>query len=176
MGDLASCELDLQIHQFTNSPTHQLTNSPILSIDLIIRCMHLVLASASPRRAELMTAAGLSFDVLPVDVDERPRSDEAAPDYVVRLAQDKSAQAVEILIQAKPRSNVMWTDDSFVIGADTAVVADGAILGKPRDDEDARSMLTRLSGRSHQVMTGVCVRSAKASRARLETTHVWFLP
>ena len=138
--------------------------------------MRIVLASASPRRAELLTAAGFSFEVLPADVDERARPDEAASDYVLRLARDKSAQAWRTLAERRSDSTASRLDGCRVIGADTAVVADDVILGKPRDDDEARAMLLRLSGRGHQVMTGVSVRSAAGEIARLETTRVWFLP
>ena len=138
--------------------------------------MRLVLASASPRRAELLTAAGFSFEGLPADVDERARPDESASDYVLRLARDKSAQAWRTLTDRRVDSTGAQPDGCRVIGADTAVVADEVILGKPRDDDEARAMLLRLSGRDHQVMTGVSVRSAAGEIARLETTRVWFLP
>jgi septum formation protein len=107
--------------------------------------MTLVLASASPRRAELLRAAGYSFVVDPVDVDESARPGEAPEAHVRRLARDK-ALAGSRQHPAAP-----------VLGADTVVVLDGAILGKPRDDGDARRMLARLSGRIHQVLTGVAV-------------------
>jgi septum formation protein len=159
-----------------NSPIHELTNSPISESDLIIHPVRIVLASASRRRAELLAAAGFSFEVLPADVDERARPDEAASDYVLRLARDKSAQAWQTLADRRAASTGAPRDGCRVIGADTAVVADGAILGKPRDDDEARAMLLRLSGRDHQVMTGVSVRAAGGEIARLETTRVWFLP
>jgi septum formation protein len=146
------------------------------AVDLIIRPVRIVLASASPRRAELLTAAGLSFEVLPADVNERPRVHEAASDYVVRLARDKSARAWRTLSDRSADSSSGRLDGCVVIGADTAVVADDLVLGKPRNDEEAQAMLLRLSGRCHQVMTGVCVRSAAGEIARVETTRVWFLP
>jgi septum formation protein len=132
---------------------------------IIVR-MRLVLASASPRRAELLRAAGFEFETLVVDVDERVRPGERAEDYVRRLAMEKSARAMEILTAG----------GSHVLGADTAVVIDGAILGKPRDDEDAASMLRRLSGRPHQVMTGVSLRGPEWEANRVETTTVEFSP
>jgi septum formation protein len=137
--------------------------------------VRIVLASASPRRAELLTAAGFSFEVVPADVDERPRSGEAASDYVLRLARDKSAHAWRTLADRRADSSGERLDDCRVIGADTAVVADDVILGKPGDDDEARAMLLRLSGRCHQVMTGVSVRTSTGEIARVETTHVWFL-
>ena len=132
--------------------------------------MRLVLASASPRRADLLRAAGLAFDTLIVDVDEGLRPGEAPADYVVRLAQEKSAAAWEQLVD-----DVVDGPDLIVLGADTAVVVDGEILGKPRDDQDAAAMLRRLSGRRHDVMTGVSLRSASGERGLIETTGVYML-
>ena len=105
--------------------------------------MSIVLASASPRRAELLRAAGIEFDVLPAAVDETPLPAEPADAHVRRLAE---AKALAVVDRAGNRR---------VLGADTVVVVDGAILGKPADEEDARSMLRRLSGRVHEVVTGV---------------------
>jgi septum formation protein len=183
MGELANWRVQLsesansiRDSAFTNSPIHQLTHSPSCCFDPIIPPVHIVLASASPRRAELLTAAGFSFEVLPADVDERARPDEAAADYVVRLARDKSAQAWRTLAERQADSVGGRLDGCRVIGADTAVVADDVILGKPRDDDEARAMLLRLSGREHQVITGVSVRASRGELARLESTRVWFLP
>jgi septum formation protein len=131
----------------------------------IIVPMRLVLASASPRRAELLRAAGFEFETLPVDVDERVRPGERPAEYVRRLAMEKSARAMEIL-----------GTGAVVLGADTAVVVDGDILGKPTDDQDAASMLRRLSGRPHQVMTGVSLRGPTGESGRVETTTVEFTP
>ena len=122
--------------------------------------MRLILASASPRRAELLRAAGYTFDVVVADVDESTRAGEAPAAYVRRLAADKSA-AVRI-------------PDAIVLGADTTVVVDGEILGKPRDDEDLRAMLERLSGKTHQVLTGVSLRQGASEAGRVETTSVVF--
>lgn len=107
--------------------------------------MTFVLASASPRRAELLTAAGFSFVVDPVDVDESVWPDESPAAHVARLARAKAVAGHE-RHPAVP-----------VLGADTVVVLDGTILGKPRDDADARRMLASLSGRVHHVFTGVAV-------------------
>lgn len=130
--------------------------------------MRLILASASPRRAELLTGAGYAFDVHPVDVDERVRHGESARSYVERLAVEKSARAMEELSES--------ATDIVIISADTAVVAGDEILGKPHDVEDAARMLRRLSGRTHQVMTGVSVRSASAEVAHVEVSSVTFAP
>jgi septum formation protein len=126
--------------------------------------MRFVLASASPRRADLLTSAGFTFETIAVDVDERQHPGEAPDAYVRRLAGEKSARAFEAL--ADP--------DLVVLGADTAVVLDGQVLGKPRDDEDARAMLERLSGQRHEVLTGVSLRSAAAEIGLVEATSVWF--
>jgi nucleoside triphosphate pyrophosphatase len=126
--------------------------------------VRLVLASRSRRRVELLRAAGFSFDVLAVDLDERAHPHEAPADYVRRLAAEKSAAGT-----------VQVPDDGVVVlGADTAVVIDGEILGKPRDDQDAAVMLRRLSGRVHQVMTGVSVRTKDRELGRVEWTAVEF--
>ena len=111
----------------------------------------LILASQSPRRAELLRNAGISFEVRPAEVDERPRSSEPPLDYVKRLAKEK---ALAVLATASP--------DALVLGADTTVVVDGEVLGKPIDAADARRMLSRLSGRTHEVMTGVCLARRRA--------------
>ncbi|MGH9254157.1 MAG: Maf family protein [Vicinamibacterales bacterium] len=107
--------------------------------------MRLILASASPRRAELLRAARIEFDVLPAAVDESALSDETPEQHVRRLA-DAKARAVQTQAGNRP-----------VLSADTVVVVDGRILGKPAGDADARRMLRMLSGRSHEVMTGVCL-------------------
>ena len=105
----------------------------------------LVLASASPRRAELLRSAGIPFEVVVADVDERQFADEDAETYVRRLAREKAAKVAGLC------------PGRAVLGADTAVVLDGDVLGKPCDTTDAAAMLSRLSGRSHRVLTGVCV-------------------
>jgi septum formation protein len=129
----------------------------------------LLLASASPRRRELLAAAGFSFEVRHVDVDEQPRAGEAPPDYVRRLAAEKSARALETVGAAAG-------GDLVVIGADTTVVVDGQILGKPEDDREARRMLARLSGRTHLVLTGLSLRNARHDVESVEETTVWFAP
>lgn len=127
--------------------------------------MRLVLASASPRRADLLRAAGLDFDVLPVHADETILPGEVPEQYVRRLAVVKAELAAHA---AGP--------DAIVVGADTAVVASGAILGKPRDEVDASDMLRRLSGRAHRVLTGVAVRAGTRQEVAIETTTVRFAP
>ena len=104
--------------------------------------MTLTLASQSPRRRELLSQLGIDLRVVPAGADETPRPGEPPRAYVERLAREK-ARAVT---------------GAWVLGADTTVVLDGAILGKPDDDGDARRMLRALSGRVHEVTTGVCLR------------------
>ena len=105
----------------------------------------IVLASASPRRAELLHAAGIEFDVLPAHVDESAHPHEPADDYVRRIA------------EAKARAVAARVTGRIVLGADTTVVVDEMMLGKPEDDGDAKRMLRILSGRTHQVLTAVAV-------------------
>jgi septum formation protein len=105
--------------------------------------LRLVLASSSPRRLEILGRLTSAFVVAPADIDETPRPTESPIDYVVRLAREKAAEV-------KARNSV-------VIGADTTVVLDGEILGKPTDRDDAAATLRRLSGRSHEVVTGVAI-------------------
>jgi septum formation protein len=146
--------------------------------------VRLVLASASPRRASLLTAAGFSFETIAVDADERARPSEAPAEYVVRLAAEKAAAGFEALRRRARRlpSGATETDDVqtpspiVVIGADTAVVVDREILGKPVDDAHARHMLGRLSGQAHQVMTGVCGRTEGKEVTLVDVTTVWFAP
>jgi len=135
--------------------------------------MRLVLASASPRRADLLRAAGFTFDTVPAEVDERVRDGERPGDYVRRLALDKSSAVLETFAASGSTSGLSRNDDLVVLGADTAVVVDGEILGKPRDDREAGAMLRRLSGRRHEVLTGVSLRSRSAERGLVETTGVY---
>ena len=152
--------------------------------------MHLILASASPRRAELLRAAGYTFDVVVADVDESIRPGEPPSAYVRRLAAEKSA-AAQAAIQAQVVSGFSRTGvtgppegvpgppegghyRAVILGADTTVVVDGAILGKPADDEEGRAMLRRLSGRTHEVLTGVSLRQGAYEVGRVETTAVLF--
>jgi septum formation protein len=109
----------------------------------------LVLASASPRRQDLLQSAGISFVVQPADVDETPLPKESGRECAERLAQEKALA----VWQKRP--------EDLVLGADTVVVVDNMILGKPADGEDAARMLRMLSGRVHQVITGVCFAGAR---------------
>ena len=120
----------------------------------------LVLASASPRRQELLRSAGISFEVQPADIPENALPGEAAKDCAERLARDKA------LAVARQRPH------DFVLGADTVVVVDGQLLGKPTDAADAARMLRMLSGREHQVITGVCLVVSAQPSVASETTVV----
>ena len=128
----------------------------------------LILASASPRRAELLSAAGIPFEVRPAHIDEALRAGEDARTYASRVAVDK---ARAIAGQADGRS---------VLAADTVVVIDGLVLGKPVDSDDAKRMLRLLSGRSHEVITAVALMSTRRGQsdaavdARIESTVVEF--
>ncbi len=125
--------------------------------------MRLVLASRSPRRAELLTRAGYRFEVAPADIDERRRDGEAPARLVRRLAWRKAAA-----VAARHPGAV-------VLGADTVVVVDDdVVLGKPHGDADAARMLRRLSGRTHEVLTGVALRAPHRRRAGVQSTRVVF--
>ena len=126
--------------------------------------MHLILASASPRRAELLTAAGFEFDVMPADVDETPAPGESPLQYALRVARDKANT-----IQARCRKS-----GAIIVAADTVVVAGGEILGKPEDSDDAGRMLRLLSGGAHDVHTAVVIRRGAMERTEVATTQVWF--
>ncbi len=125
----------------------------------------LYLASRSPRRRELLDQIGLSHQLLPADVVEQPQPDEAPETYVLRLALDKARTAA-----AKRPAG----DRHPVLGADTVVALDSAILEKPRDRDHALSMLRRLSGREHRVLTGVAVTDGDHEASRLSVSHVHF--
>jgi septum formation protein len=125
----------------------------------------LILASASPRRRELLVQAGFTFEVSPAYVNEDTRPGEDPIAYVVRLARDK-AEAV----YAKLRD-----PEAIILGADTTVTLDGHILAKPEDAPDATRMLRMLSGRTHRVITGVAITSATGTEIAAEVTGVQFL-
>jgi septum formation protein len=136
----------------------------------------LVLASASPRRRELLAQAGFTFEVRPADVDETLRPGEDPIAYVVRLAREK-AQAVykDLEPQGTGAEEKAPADQLIVLGADTTVVVDGQILGKPSDKKDAARMLRLLSGRTHRVITGVAVVTTARTEVAAEVTAVKFL-
>ncbi len=134
----------------------------------------LVLASASPRRRELLTQAGFDFTVDFANVLEIPEPNEDAATFVLRLAEAK-AQTIWAKHSEKSLSRTRQRDHPLVIlGADTCVLCQGEILGKPTDQADARRMLQLLSGRTHQVLTGLAAITAEESFADVEITHVTF--
>lgn len=130
--------------------------------------MKMILASSSPRRAEILRNSGFVFDVYPTNVDETRLPRESASPYVRRLALAKARRAAEHAARNR--------QPAIVIGADTVVVAKGKILGKPRDLTSARRMLHLLSGRTHQVLTGLAVLRIPdgAERLVVEKTRVHF--
>ena len=124
--------------------------------------VQIILASASPRRKELLDQIKVSYEVYPVDLDETPLSNESPRDYVLRLAAEKSAAC---LAQLKPHIPVL--------AADTAVILENMILGKPKDQADALAMLTLLSGKTHQVYSAISLRGREHSQA-ISITEVTF--
>jgi nucleoside triphosphate pyrophosphatase len=126
--------------------------------------MTLILASASPRRAELLTAAGFTFEIVPADVDETRWAGEPAEAYVLRVARAKMEAVF----------NNYRESGSAILAADTVVVLDGEILGKPNDSADARRMLRLLSNAAHDVHTAVVVRTQAGERAEVVKTRVRF--
>lgn len=119
----------------------------------------LILASSSPRRAELLKNAGISFEVMPPSADEIIHPEESPAGFTIRTAREKAESIAA---------------EGTVLGADTAVVIDGGILGKPADTEDAGRMLRLLSGRMHEVITGVCLHSAEKTECFHVATTVLF--
>lgn len=126
----------------------------------------LILASASPRRRELLAQAGYAFAVEAADVNESEHEDENSAEYVLRLAEEKA--------QAVFARHVTEAEPLVVLGADTTVVCDGEILAKPKDVADAKRMLRRLSGRTHEVLTGVAIATSVGLVSGVETTSVTF--
>ena len=141
--------------------------------------MRLVLASQSPRRAQLLAQMALDFDVVVTDIDESQNPGEVAPDYVVRLAREKAATGLAMVAGAG--------DSVVVLGADTVVVLEASggstigqemgrdeILGKPRSQKEGREMLRRLSGRDHLVYTGLAVTDGQRTESRIVSSRVFF--
>lgn len=128
--------------------------------------MQLILASASPRRRELLDQIGVVYRVEPADIDESRRAGETPADYVQRMAEEKAAAVAA----RHPRSGVA------VLAADTSVVLDDDVLGKPGDHFQALGMLARLSGRSHSVLTGICLCcDGRPAESRVVETKVRFV-
>jgi septum formation protein len=124
----------------------------------------LVLASQSPRRAELIGRLGLTFETLPADIDESYLRGETPPAHAERLSREKALK----IAADRP--------EALVVGSDTIVVIDGEVLGKPRDRDHAVEMLGRLSGREHEVCTGIAVAHAGRVESGLERVRVRFRP
>ena len=124
----------------------------------------LILASGSPRRAEILNSVGWEFTKHAADIDESEFPGEKPDEYVVRLAREK-AEAVAVRFR-----------DEIVLGADTTVVIDGQIIGKPIDLDDARRMLSLLAGNWHEVLTGVAIVENGETRSAIERTRVKFAP
>ena len=122
----------------------------------------IILASKSPRRAEILRSVGWEFETQAANIDETRHASEDAVSYVKRLAREKAATIAE------------RAPGGFVLGADTVVVIGGEILGQPRDDQDARRMLTLLSGKWHEVLTGVAILRGDETLIEHESTRVRF--
>ena len=125
------------------------------------------LASRSPRRAEILQQLGVSFSVLPSDIDESLLDGELPEQYVLRLAGAKAVACMERLVSGR-------TSNRPVLAADTAVSIDGLVLGKPVDDGDAQAMLRRMSGRWHEVHTGLALATRHSVETALSSTRVQF--
>ncbi len=123
------------------------------------------LASRSPRRAELLQQIGIVFEVLPSDIDESVMAGEAPSTYVTRLAREKA----EACLNGLQRDQAALLP---ILAADTTVSIDGIILGKPESDEEAYAMLARMSGRRHEVHTGIAVATGAGIEVALSTTYV----
>lgn len=124
----------------------------------------LILASSSPRRADLLAAAGIQFEVVAVDVDESLQRLEPPGDHVRRLAREKA----EAAFRQRP--------EDIALGADTIVLVGGEMMGKPRDEADAIRMLRLLSGREHEVLTGIALVSTRGAVVEVARTRVWVNP
>ncbi|PTO95560.1 septum formation inhibitor Maf [Vibrio sp. 10N.286.48.B8] len=145
---------------------------------------HLVLASGSPRRKELLSQLGYEFSVLVTDVEECKHAQETAEEYVKRLSLDKALAALSLLKDnPSERQHVVPSSDTVdnsseivVLGSDTVVVSQGQVLEKPSDFSDSKRMLTQLANERHQVMTAISVVSEEKQRTEIIITDVWFKP
>ena len=152
---------------------------------------HLVLASGSPRRRELLSQLGYEFSVLVTDVEECKHTQETAEEYVKRLSLDKALAALSLLTTnpsekqhvAPSSDTVVVSSDAIsldseivVLGSDTVVVSQGQVLEKPADFSDSKRMLTQLANGRHQVMTAVSVVSKEKQKTEIVITDVWFKP
>ena len=130
--------------------------------------MRIVLASKSPRRREILSMLGLKFDIVSADADESSKITD--PAQLVQELSLRKACATKALLQQQGQ----WNDDTLIIASDTVVAVDGTILGKPRDEADAARMLALLSGRTHQVISGVSLLYGTQERADFDATSVHF--
>ncbi|MFY0664394.1 MAG: septum formation inhibitor Maf [Natronospirillum sp.] len=130
--------------------------------------MKLILASSSPRRQELLALLGVPFVASPADIDETPAPGERAADYVQRMAVEKADTIWRTLSSGA-------AEHTWVLGSDTSVIIDEKILGKPQDEQDAQDMLRLLSGRTHQVITSVCLHGPNGSGVVNSVTEVEFV-
>lgn len=138
---------------------------------------HLVLASGSPRRKELLSQLGYEFSVLVTDVEECKHAQETAEEYVKRLSLDKALAALSLLTtNPSEKQHVASGSDTVVLGSDTVVVSQGQVLEKPADFSDSKRMLTQLANGRHQVMTAVSVVSQEKQKTEIVITDVWFKP
>ncbi|MEZ8041365.1 nucleoside triphosphate pyrophosphatase [Vibrio sp. 1F263] len=152
---------------------------------------HLVLASGSPRRKELLSQLGYEFSVLVTDVEECKHAQETAEEYVKRLSLDKALAALSLLkdnpsekqhvvpssdIVALSSDVISLDSETVVLGSDTVVVSQGQVLEKPIDLADSKRMLTQLANDRHQVMTAVSVVSEEKQKTEIIITDVWFKP
>ncbi|MEL0610776.1 Maf family protein [Vibrio echinoideorum] len=152
---------------------------------------HLVLASGSPRRKELLSQLGYEFSILVTDVEECKHAQETAEGYVKRLSLDKALAALSLLTtNTDEKQHVVPSSDNVdlgsdaisldseivVLGSDTVVVSQGQVLEKPADFSDSKRMLTQLANERHQVMTAVSVVSAEKQKTEIVITDVWFKP
>lgn len=132
--------------------------------------MRVILASASPRRREILATFGVQFEILPADADEH--SDITDPVALVKELSLRKARAVRELLRARGK----WNEDTLIIASDTVVENGGEILGKPKNDEDAARMLRGLSGRSHRVVSGVALLCGAKEAVDADSTAVHFTP
>jgi septum formation protein len=136
--------------------------------------MTLVLASASPRRQELLRNAGIEFVVQPANIPEIPMLSESPKEFAERMAREKARAIWNGAGSAHPLQRPQKGGAITVLGADTVVAVEDQVLGKPRDSEDAVRMLRLISGRKHFVITGVCLLADGFEDVRSETTPVYF--
>ncbi|MBU2710088.1 Maf family protein [Zooshikella harenae] len=132
------------------------------------------LASQSPRRQELLKQIGVNYLIIPAAIDESPYADEVGDAYVLRMAKEKANAGWQILHAEESIISSTEKCSPCVLAADTSVIVDGCILGKPKDESEAKAMLMRLSNRTHQVITAVALKASSQMEARLSVSNVTF--